>query len=260
MLRLHFPNRQTADVPLADGVCPVVRHASGQILAGVNAVGMLLLARFCVDGRGIWLQVSDDGSRVHVNGRPVRRMAWVRAGDQVNVDGQDIHVLGRHEHALPTGAPAQAVLRAHGGPLHGRAFALHRGWVMGSSQEADIVLADATLPPLFLRIHPADGQVQLQVLASGGEVLLNGEPVRQAQVMPGDQLTLPGNLRFALEAPDAGMPAWKAEQALAQSAPSVETRAAAPRPGGQGTTWPWLLLAAFGLAGLLAALLLFGPR
>ena len=39
MLRLHFPNRPAADVPLSDGLCPVVRHASGQILAGVSAVG-----------------------------------------------------------------------------------------------------------------------------------------------------------------------------------------------------------------------------
>ncbi len=56
MLRLHFPNRPAADVPLSDGLCPVVRHASGQILAGVSAVGMPLLARFCLDGRGLWLQ------------------------------------------------------------------------------------------------------------------------------------------------------------------------------------------------------------
>ena len=257
MLRLHFPNRNAADVPLADGVCPVVRHASGQILAGVSAVGMLLLARFCVDRRGIWLQVSDDGSRVHVNGRPVRRMAWVRPGDRVNVDGTDIQVLGRHPGVAATAQPELAVLRAHGGRLHGRAFALQRSWVMGSSSEADIVLADAGVPPLFVRVHPAEGQVRLQVLPAEGQVLLNGEAVREAVMLPGDQLCLPGNLRFVLEAPDGGIPAWQP----APAADVAPVEQAAPGKPAQGRfNLVWMLVAALGMAGLLAALLLFGPR
>ena len=260
MLRLHFPNRTTADVPLNDGVCPVVRHASGQILAGVGGVGTLLLARFCVDARGIWLQVSDEGSRVHLNGRPVRRMAWIRPGDQVNVDGQDLHVLGRHGGARPGSKPAQAVLRAHGGALHGRAYPLHRGWVIGSSSQADIVLAEPGVPPLLLHVQARGEQVGLQVVASEGHVLLNGEAVRESALLPGDQITLPGHVRLVLEAPEGALTAWQAPNAATPADTPTPAAGLAPAARSAGRTWPWLLLAAIGLAGLLAALLLFGPR
>ncbi len=256
MLRLHFPNRPAADVPLSDGLCPVVRHASGQILAGVSAVGMLLLARFCLDGRGLWLQVSHEGVQVHVNGRPVRRMAIVRSGDQINIDGQDIHILGRHPHASSQ-AGTPALLRGYGGHLHGRAFALDRNWVMGSSAQADIVLEDKSLPALFVRIQPQEGTIDLQVLPGGEPLLVNGQACLQAALLPGDQVVLPQGVRLVVEAAQALRPLVQA----AEPPHTAATTTAASTPAvGSGFTSSWLLLAALTLAAGLTALLLFGPR
>ena len=82
-LQVHFSNRQQPDQPLAPGVQRIVRDASGQVRLGDDSVGPLLLARFCTDERGVWLQVASGSRGIHVNGRPVRRMALLRAGDSV---------------------------------------------------------------------------------------------------------------------------------------------------------------------------------
>lgn len=255
MLQLHFPNRQQADVPLTSGVCPVVRHASGQILAGISAVGMLPLARFSLDARGLWLQVIHDGSRVHLNGRPVQRMAVVRAGDQLNVDGQDIHVIGRHD-TVEEDLSALALLRAHGGRLHGRAFSLQRAWVMGSSREADITLDDRNLPPLLLRVHNAQGQLHLQVLPEGRTVGVNGIACTQCRLHAGDQIVIDAMHRFVVESPRPPVPAWPGDApALPRTATPAPVAATPAR-----AAWPWLLLAALAMAAMLAALLMFGTR
>ena len=257
MFRLHFPSRDSADVVLSDGLCPVVRHASGQILAGVSAVGMLLLARFCLDGRGLWLQVSNDRVNVHVNGRPVRRMACLRAGDQINIEGQDIHVLGRHPLAS-TAQQVPALLRGHGGSIHGMAFALDRNWVAGSSGQADIVLEDKSLPALYVRIQRQGELVDLQVLGGGAAVLVNGQPCHQTSLLAGDQVQLQAGMRLVLEAPEMLLPA-----AVAAEPAAVDKATGAERPpvgNSSRLSWSWLLLAAIGSAAVLAALLLFGPR
>jgi len=255
MLRLHFPNRQTADIPLNEGLCPVVRHASGQILAGVSAVGMLLLGRFSLDGRGLWLQVSHERVHVHVNGRPVKRMALVRAGDQINIDGQDMHILGR---PAATAGVANALLRGYGNHVHGRSFALNRNWVIGSSEQADVVLEDKALPALYVRIQPQGDCIDLQVLAGGSPVLVNGELCTQATLWPGDQILIHDGMRLVVESPEIVLPAVPAPL-------PAQTRAAPPPPAqeqsaGNRRGWSWLLLAALAMGGILAALLLFGPR
>lgn len=258
MFRLHFPSRDSADVVLSDGLCPVVRHASGQILAGVSAVGMLLLARFCLDGRGLWLQVSNERVNVHVNGRPVRRMACLRAGDQVNIEGQDIHVLGRHPLASPA-LQVPALLRGQGGSIHGMAFALDRNWVAGSSGQADIVLEDKSLPALYVRIQRQGDLVDLQVLGGGAAVLVNGQPCHQASLLAGDQVQLQAGMRLVLEAPEMLLPA----AVVAEPADTGKPAVAQARPSSGNSSrlsWSWLLLAAIGSAAVLAALLLFGPR
>ena len=74
-LLVHFTHRQHPDQPLRPGVQRIVRHASGSVRLGGDAAGTLLLAQFCLDDRGLWLQVAAGMRGIHVNGRPVRRMA-----------------------------------------------------------------------------------------------------------------------------------------------------------------------------------------
>ena len=88
-LRIHFSNRQQADHSLSPGVHRVVRQANGALAIGDAEPGVLL-AQFCVDRRGLWLQVPGGARVVHLNGRQVRRMALLRAGDAVYVDGVEL--------------------------------------------------------------------------------------------------------------------------------------------------------------------------
>ncbi|NEL80881.1 MAG: FHA domain-containing protein, partial [Xanthomonas perforans] len=74
-LQVHFTHRQQPDHSLKPGVHRIVRHASGSVRVVADAQGALLLAQFCLDQRGLWLQVANGIRGIHVNGRPVRRMA-----------------------------------------------------------------------------------------------------------------------------------------------------------------------------------------
>ena len=129
-LRLHFGNRQSPDRPLVTGVHRVVREANGLVSVADGAQGALM-AQFCVDRRGLWLQVASGMPGIHVNGRPVQRMALLRAGDSVYVDGTEILVQASHEgvDALPSVDAGDAVdprivLRGLGGKHHGRSITI----------------------------------------------------------------------------------------------------------------------------------------
>ena len=90
-LQLHFSNRQQADHPLSPGVHRVVRQPNGVLAIG-EALAGVLMAQFCLDQRGLWLQVPNGARGIHVNGRPVRRMALLRGGDAVYVDSVELLV------------------------------------------------------------------------------------------------------------------------------------------------------------------------
>ena len=93
-LLVHFSQQQQPDQPLRPGVQRIVRQANGSVRLGDAGHGALLLAQFCMDDRGLWLQVGNGIRGIHVNGRPVRRMALLRAGDAVYVDGVEMVLQG----------------------------------------------------------------------------------------------------------------------------------------------------------------------
>ena len=99
-LQVHFTHRQQPDHSLKPGVHRIVRHASGSVRVVDDAQGALLLAQFCLDQRGLWLQVANGIRGIHVNGRPVRRMALLRPGDAIYADG--VEMLLR---SAPSSAP-----------------------------------------------------------------------------------------------------------------------------------------------------------
>lgn len=199
-----------------------------------------------VDRCGTWLSVVDGVRGVHVNGRPVRRCALLRAGDSVHVDGSEI-VLTAPVAAAGEGLAAKAlnagdatdprlVLRGLGGRHHGRSYTLGQARSLGSA-----------------RIGWEGGRVLLR--AGGDEaVSVNGIACREAVLRPGDQLAFAGGQRFVVEAP------------VAAAAIAAAEAAAATDPGEAGTTddglrptarrLPLLLIAALLLAAALSALLL----
>ncbi|MEO6104007.1 MAG: FHA domain-containing protein [Pseudoxanthomonas sp.] len=262
-LRLHFGNRQQPDRALVTGVHRVVREASGLIGVGDNAQGALL-AQFCVDRRGLWLQVAAGSRGIHVNGRPVQRMALLRAGDTVYLDGAEILVQASHEgldavpqvHADDSNDP-RIVLRGVGGHHHGRAYTLSEPRLVGRSSAAAIHIDEPGFAERHAQLERRGDRVLLSDLGSAAGSVVNGVPVRDALLAAGDQISFGNQHRFVLEVPwqeatvEARELADDAEGSAAGEVSNPSNRQSMRR-------WPWLLLAAVFLAALLSALLLFG--
>ena len=260
-LKLKFADPQQPELPLAIGM-----HRIGAIAGRGSALALLgedqhAPVNFCVDRRGVWMTVNDSNCSVHVNGRQVRRMAMLRAGDAVYVDGAELRLLAVQPPQAPSAELKDAaldgvgncrvVLRGVGGKHHGRSFTLERPRLVGRSPDADIRIEEPTFAERHARVEMAGDQVLLRDLGSAEGSLVNGEPVRDAVLRPGDQVVFDAHHRFVLEAPLRPMPR------VDEDDDGVEL-VAAEVPATRMRKLPWLLLAALLIAGLLALLLLFG--
>ena len=261
-VRLRFAGQEVDDRPLAIGMHGLGRRAGGRlelVEGGSEPV------RLCVDRRGVWLNVDEGGPGVHVNGRQVRRMAMLRVGDAIYVDGTELRLVSAVPVQLPPddlppaagdGIPdLRVVLRGVGGRYHGRCFTLERPRLVGRHTEADIRIDDPAFADRHARLELVGEQVVLRDLGSAEGSLVNGEPVRDALLSAGDQVVFDGHHRFVVEAPQRRPRSAEAGSQL-QPDPAPEIRSG---PAGPVSRLPWLLLAASGIAALLAALLLFGP-
>ncbi|WP_427851832.1 FHA domain-containing protein [Stenotrophomonas acidaminiphila] len=263
-LQVHFSNRQQPDQPLAPGVQRIVRDASGQVRLGDDSVGPLLLARFCTDERGVWLQVASGSRGIHVNGRPVRRMALLRAGDSVYADGVEMLLRGECEAvAQPPatggdhGDDLRVLLRGVGGRHHGRCYPLDRPRTLGRDASADVVIDDPAFPERQARFERHGDRVLLRDLGSPEGCRVNGIAVRHCWLQGGDQVVFEGNQRFVLEVP---LDVHAAAFSTAPDSPGVEPETATDDTRPRARRWPWLLLSALLLGAAISALLLFGAR
>jgi hypothetical protein len=86
-LKLRFPEHHHPEMPLSPGV-----HAIGRIGDTVGLVGEheAPAIRLYVDRRGVWMTVAEGARGIHVNGRPVKRMAMLRLGDAIYLDGVEM--------------------------------------------------------------------------------------------------------------------------------------------------------------------------
>lgn len=268
-LQVHFSNKQQPDQPLRRGVQRVVRHASGAIVLGDDSMGPLLLAQLCLDSRGLWLQVVSGTRSVHVNGRPVRRMAFLRAGDAIHVEGVELVIRGEcqpaqgHPAAVETAAEdSRIALRGVGGHQHGRSFSLDSSLAIGRAANADIVIDDPAFGLTHAVIERHGDRVLLRDLGSTDGSMVNGVEVRHCWLQPGDQVVFDSQHRFVLEDPVRARTEMSVTQDGGGGDGSVEpllgiTVESAPQ---RSTRWPWLLLSAVLLAAALGSLLLFGAR
>lgn len=263
-LKLRFPGDVPVELPLgtgmhAIGLDPV--HGNAVVQSNDSAVARV---RFCVDRRGVWLTVGDGVRGVHVNGRPVQRMAMLRGGDVVFVDGVEMVLTSAHAPEPPSSAirnepsdssgDVRTVLRGVGGHYHGRSFTLERPRLIGRAVDADIRIDDHAFADRHARIECHGDAVVLRDLDSAAGSLLNGVPVRDALLRPGDQLVFDAHHRFVLESPRADV---RREPVV--TAESIEQPADARTVlHNSARRLPWLLLAALLIAGALSALLLFG--
>ena len=262
-LRFRFADRSRDDLVLGPGV-----HAVGTGPDGPRLVGRAEDARLqvSVDGRGSWLQLREGASRVHVNGRPVRRMALLRAGDAVHIGGVELALAGPAPRPVrsspdPGDAGARQVLRGLGGHHHGRCFALDRPLSLGSAADSDIRIEGPGIHDRHLLLWPQGADVVLQVADEHVMCAVNGHPATEALLGPGDQVVVGNGQRFVVESPlvRALMPGPVVRTYPASEDGDAATTAAA-RPAG-GSSWrhlPWVLLAAALIAGALALLLTWG--
>nr|WP_201745718.1 FHA domain-containing protein [Xylella taiwanensis] len=263
-MQIHFSQQQQPDHALSPGVHRIVRHASGIVAFADDAPGGgVVLAQFSLDNRGLWLQVAKGIRGIHVNGRPVRRMAWLRPGDAVYADGVEMLVLG-----VQAGPPDDdtatldgncLVLRGVGGRHYGRSFTLETPCIVGQERGVDILIDDPVFAARHAQLERHGDRVLLRDLGSEDGSMVNGCKVRDAWLQAGDQVVFDGQHRFVLESPRfllspmlGSMPEEVAVP-LAPAAVSVLTPHRAAR-------WPWLLLSALLLAAALSALLWFDVR
>lgn len=255
------------ELPLREGGQAIARDAGGlHVVEGDG--GSDALMRLRIDRRGTWLSVVDGAGSVHVNGRRIRNRAMLRAGDAVFIDGAELVLAAVHDNPLPdelspseqSGQPGdpRVVLRGVGGKHHGRAITLEQPRLVGSAPEADIRIDDPAFAERHALLSLVDGQVVLRDLGAGEGSQVNGRPLRDAVLHPGDQLVFESQHRFVVEAPGAvvrplDMPVPEEDDDLLP--------AGQERGRGGWRRWPWLLLAALLTGGVLAALLMFGaPR
>jgi pSer/pThr/pTyr-binding forkhead associated (FHA) protein len=261
-LRLRFPNRQQPDLVLGPGVHAIGRDAADRPVIVPDPAHAI--AQFCVDRRGVWLQVHEGTRGLHVNGRPVRRMALLRAGDAVFVDGNEWLLLGdtppsapSESRPLPGESDPRMVLRGIGGPHHGRSITLDQPRLVGRLAECDIRIDDAAFADRHARLEPHADGIVLRDLGSHEGSTVNGWPVRSALLRTGDQVAF-DTQRFVVETPNRN--AGAEPRKPAQPAPAEEPAAAAAKPASSARRVPWLLLAALFLAAALSLLLLYGAR
>lgn len=260
-LRLRFPDHEPADLVLEPGVHPVGRRTDGRPgPMGRNEAAV----QVCVDRRGAWLQVREGTRGVHVNGRPVRRMALLRAGDVVFVDGFELLLVADAPAALPPDtrpaneADARAVLRGVGGLNHGRCIPLDAPRVIGRGRECDVRIDGSGVGERHALLEPQAGGIALHDLGSSAGSLVNGHAVRHAWLRSGDQLVV-GAHRFVVESPSPAVPRTNADAVVAEPESDAATPVP-PRRRGVLRRMPWLLLAALLLSAALSLLLLYGAR
>ena len=250
---------------LGPGLHSIGRDAAGQPMPVDQPEDAI--AQFCVDRRGVWLQVREGARGLHVNGRPTRRVAMLRAGDAIFIDGHQWLLLGETPPNAPaaTSVPAhdaasdpRMVLRGVGGAHHGRSVTLDQPRLVGRLPECGIRIDDAAFADRHARLEPHAQGVILRDLGSEDGSVVNGWPVRNALLRPGDQVVFDAHHRFVVEAPRRNA---NGEERMRESSPAsdVEPALAAGRMASARRV-PWLLLAALLLAASLSLLLLYGAR
>jgi pSer/pThr/pTyr-binding forkhead associated (FHA) protein len=288
-MQLMFPNGEHASVEFDHGEISIGSRA-GQ---GLSLPGKSLAphhASLVSDRRGLWLRVPAGTPGVHLNARPVRRIALLRIGDQVCLEQVQIVLSEGDAEAIdriipPTPPPpladtqrvsaSRVVIRGVSGNLYGRSFTLTEPKVVGRGAGCDIRIDDAALAERECQFELHGDRVVLRSLGNGEFTSVNGIPVGDAVLAPGDQVVIDQH-RFLVEAP--GLPA-RGQDRLRKAAQQQHTQTmkavripVANSPGEQrepmeppqqpvdpGALW-WLIAAAAVLAAAMTALLVYSPH
>lgn len=282
-MQLTFPDGEHESVALHGEI--TIGGNAGNVIS-LPGIGLAPLhASILGDRRGVWLRVPAGVSGVHVNARPVHRLALLRAGDLICLDRLRLVIRGDDEPAIDRRIPAAAppsmnessrvaasrvLLRGLSGRHFGRAYTLTEPRTIGRHPSADIRLDDPAVAERHAVVELHGDRV---ILRAGGRdtTLVNGIAVTDAVLSPGDQIAVDQH-RFMVEAP--GLPGrgqavqYQASATHTQTIKAVNMPAApAPGPAGDAPSTPsrdpnalwWLICAAVVLAVALTWLLLYAP-
>lgn len=198
-----------------------------------------------------WLQVPTSEVHVGVNGRPVQRLARLRAGDRICFGSVCVDLVASGRQERVGSDVADFFLRVRSGAGSG---SVHRGPVLHLDTEGHVVSAAAGVVGLIL----ADGSVRLD--PSGARVRLNGLSVEdEVTAVDGDQIQL-GQCRYIVETLAAPPPEMITQRLPDGAVPRVtdtdEDASAVPAAHTSSGLWGLILLAAVIASGV-AVLLYF---
>lgn len=288
-MQLKFPNGEHDDIAFDQGEVAI----GSRVPHGVSLSGRGLAplhASFVADRRGLWLRIPAGTPGVHLNARPVKRLAMLHIGDQVCLEqvqlviGEDSsHVI---ERTIPAAAPpvlgdaqrvsaVRVVLRGVSGTHFGRCFTLVEPRVIGRSASCEIRVDDPGMADRHAQFELHGDRVVLRSLSQQDGAVVNGVSVRDAVLSPGDQISFDQH-RFILEAP--GLPLRGQQIAIrsgnvahTQTFQAVKVPVAGndptkprrdepePSESDPSALW-WLIMAAAVLAAALTALLVYSPK
>jgi pSer/pThr/pTyr-binding forkhead associated (FHA) protein len=282
-MRLHFPNKEHADLLTAPGDTSIGAASDNIVVLGRPGIAAHH-ASLHVGDRGYVLSVIDSAARVHVNARPVREKAILRLGDVVSLDTLQFILKPDRDASIRTDVPAasvtpmrsgseaatrardappKAVLRGVSGSYFGKIVPLRGKLTIGRGSDCDLVLDEPDMSRRHAMIENSGDVIFLRDLGSANGTYVNGVQVRNAILHPDDQIAFDHN-RFLLEAP--GLPGR--DQALIdeRDAPNITQTMRAVRlpeeehprtqPANSTRNDIWWLIGAAALIGLGIAMLL----
>lgn len=289
-MQLTFPNGEHPAVPFEHGELSIGSRNDQRIsLPGSSLAAHH--ASIISDRRGLWLRVPAGVGGVHLNARPVRRSALLRVGDLLCLGPLQILITednpARIDSRIPQSPPAplaeaqrlsasRVLLRSVSGNLYGRSYTLTEPKAIGRGAGCDIRIDDPALAERHAQFELHGDRVILRALDASEGSLVNGVPVRDAILAPGDQIVVDQH-RFVLEAP--GLPARGQDpgirgpsvahtqtiKAIRSAAANTPYQSSTPEPDkpspsvDPGALW-WLIAAAAVLAAAMTALLVYSPH
>jgi len=256
-MRLHFPNKEHADVIVATGDTSIGSAADNNVVLARPGIAPYHIS-LAVSERSIVLSVRDAQARIHVNARPVREKALLRLGDTVSLDVVPFVLKPDRDDEIRTKVPAagkaagdvpepvetdgemnatrarlvppKVVLRGVSGSYFGKIVPVRGRLVIGRGSDCDLVLDEPEMSRRHALIENSGDGIYLRDLGSANGTFVNGVQVRDAVLHPDDQIAFDQN-RFLLEAPS--LPTREETPALAvdpEDSTITQTLRAVPRP------------------------------
>ena len=255
-MRLHFPNKEHADVIVAPGETTLGAAPDNNVVVAKPGIAAHHV-NLTVSERSIVLAVRDAQARVHVNARPVREKALLRLGDTVSLDTVQFLLKPDRDESIRTKLPApgsgmptppppsseddlnatrtrlappKVVLRGVSGGYFGKIVPVRGRLTIGRGNDCDLVLDEPEMSRRHAVIENSGDGIYLRDLGSANGTFVNGVQVRDAVLHPDDQIAFDQN-RFLLEAPS--LPTRADGPALAvdpDDSTITQTMRAVPRP------------------------------